>query len=198
MSLKIPCGGFKLDEKSFSLDKNDVLSIPKPLTYDYMPEGYPSKGIEYVTIMDEQEVTFSSDGFGAFMAVSPVALDVKLGDKLTVVWDGVSYDVIAKELEENVGFGNLAILDHSMESTGEPFIYTNAGSLWFTTDTSPSHTIKVMRQQVTYTPIDVNFIPNTIQRVGDDIIISSSTADSTKKFKITVDDSGTIKATEVT
>ena len=43
MSFKIPCGGFKLDEKSFSLDKNDVLSIPKPLTYDYMPEGYPKK-----------------------------------------------------------------------------------------------------------------------------------------------------------
>ena len=36
MSFKIPCGGFKLDEKLFSLDKNDVLSIPKPLTYDYI------------------------------------------------------------------------------------------------------------------------------------------------------------------
>ena len=43
MSFKIPCGGFKLDEKLFSLDKNDVLSIPKPLSYDYMPEGYPKK-----------------------------------------------------------------------------------------------------------------------------------------------------------
>ena len=43
MSFKIPCGGFRLDEESFSLDKNDVLSIPKPLTYDYMPEGYPKK-----------------------------------------------------------------------------------------------------------------------------------------------------------
>lgn len=34
---------------------------------------------------------------------------------------------------------------------------------------------------------------------GDkEIILSSSTSGSTKKFKITVDDSGTIKATEVT
>ena len=33
---------------------------------------------------------------------------------------------------------------------------------------------------------------------GDDIIIQSSTKGSTKKFKITVDDSGTISATEVT
>ena len=43
MSFKIPCGGFKLDEKSFSLDKNDVLSIPKPLTSDYMPSDYPNE-----------------------------------------------------------------------------------------------------------------------------------------------------------
>ena len=31
----------------------------------------------------------------------------------------------------------------------------------------------------------------------DGVVISSSTADSTKKFKITVDDSGVLKATEV-
>ena len=42
------------------------------------------------------------------------------------------------------------------------------------------------------------FIHSSIQRVGDDLIISSSTAESTKKFKITVDDSGTLSATEVT
>ena len=40
-------------------------------------------------------------------------------------------------------------------------------------------------------------ISENIQRVGDDITLSSSTAGSTKKFKITVDDSGTISATEV-
>ena len=40
-------------------------------------------------------------------------------------------------------------------------------------------------------------IGENIQRVGDDIIISSSTPDSTKKFKITVDDSGAITATEI-
>ena len=45
---------------------------------------------------------------------------------------------------------------------------------------------------------DPILIPSTIQRVGDDVIINSSTPDSTKKFKITVDDTGTISATEVT
>lgn len=45
--------------------------------------------------------------------------------------------------------------------------------------------------------LDEKYIPSTIQRVGDDLILSSSTEGSTKKFKITVDDSGTITATEV-
>ena len=197
MSFKIPCGGFKLDEKSFSLDNNDVLSIPKPLTYDYMPEGYPSKDIEYVTLMEEQEVPFFDYG-GQMMGNSPVLLNIKPGEKLTVVWDGVSYDAEVKDLDGAFVFGNLSIMAPNLEATDAPFAYTKTNSIWFTADTAASHTIKVMRQQATYTTMDVNYIPNTIQRVGDDVIIPSSTSGSSKKFKITVDDSGTIKATEVT
>ena len=201
MSFKIPCGGFKLDEKSFSLDENGVLSIPKPLTYDYMPEGYPKKEIKYVTLMEEQEVTFADNGDGSMIAKSPVNLDIKLGDELTVIWDGVSYDAIVTTVQGMLTFGNLGMIGLGV-TTDYPFLYIGQGPIgspmFAAADTATSHTIKVMRQQVTYTPIDVNFIPNTIQRVGDDVIISSSTADSTKNFKITVDDSGNISATEVT
>lgn len=45
--------------------------------------------------------------------------------------------------------------------------------------------------------IDSLLIPDSIQRVGGDVIIPSSTPNSTKKFKITVDDTGAISATEV-
>ena len=196
MSFKIPCGGFKLDEKSFSLDKNDVLSIPKPLTYDYMPEGYPSKGVETVTLMEEQEVAFADSGEGAYRATAPVKIDVLDGQTYTVVWDGVEYSCVGHVTRGGSYIGNPAAF--GAESTGEPFVYANLGSsIWASYDTATTHTIKVMRQQETYTTMDVNFIPNTIQRVGDDVIIPSSTPDSTKKFKITVDDSGTLKATEI-
>ena len=47
-------------------------------------------------------------------------------------------------------------------------------------------------------PIPEEYIDNAIQRVGAEVIIPSSTSGSTKKFRITVDDSGTISATEVT
>ena len=199
MSFKIPCGGFKLDEKSFSLDENGVLSIPKPLTYDYMPEGYPSKSVEYVTLMEEQEVAFSNHG-GLMGANSPVDLEIKLGDKLTVVWDGVSYDTEVTKSTYEPGdmlvFGN-AGLAFPEDTTDYPFMCAESAiagiSQWTTADTATSHTIKVMRQQETITPMSADFMP-----VVDGVIILSSTADSTKKFKITVDDYGTIKATEVT
>lgn len=144
----------------------NVDTVPKPLTYDYMPEGYPKKGIGTVTLMEEQEVTFSK--YNSLMtAFSPVTLAIKQGDKLTVVWDGVSYDVVVKELVgpgpghhvEKV-FGNLALINEG-ESEDYPFIYVTAGSRakWGTANTATSHTIKVMRQQVKYTPIDVNYMP---------------------------------------
>ena len=47
-------------------------------------------------------------------------------------------------------------------------------------------------------PIPAEYIDDAIQRVGADVIISSSTPGSTKKFKITVDDSGALTATEAT
>lgn len=54
--------------------------------------------------------------------------------------------------------------------------------------------------------IDEDCIPDSIARKAEldsritdkEVILTSSTTDSTKKFKITVDDSGAIKATEVT
>ena len=196
MSFKIPCGGFKLDEKSFSLDKNDVLSIHKPLTYDYMPEGYPKKSIQYVTLMEEQEVTFADNNDGSMIAKSPVNLDIKLGDELTVIWDGVSYDAIVTTVQGMLTFGNLGMIGLGV-TADYPFLYVGQGPIgspmFAATDTATSHTIKVMRQQETITPMSADFLP-----VVDRVIISSSTPDSTKKFKITVDDSGTLKATEVT
>ena len=40
-------------------------SVPKPLTYDYMPEGYPTKTVQTTTLMEEQEVAFSTKGDGS-------------------------------------------------------------------------------------------------------------------------------------
>ena len=141
-------------------------SIPKPLTYDYMPEGYPSKGIETFTLMEEQEVPFVNQGI-MWAEYNLVVSDIKPGDKITVIWDGGSYDVIVKDEGGGLLFGNLALLGIG-EASDYPFLYSDARNdpnIWFTTDTSPSHTIKVMRQQVTITPMSTDFIPKNFNVV---------------------------------
>ena len=139
----------------------NVDTVPKPLTYDYMPEGYPSKSMGLVTLMEEQEVTFA-DYNGTMTAYSPVDLDIKLGDELTVIWDGVSYDTIVTTVQGSLTFGNLRLIGISV-TTNYPFLYVGPeliGSPMFAaTDTATSHTIKVMCQRIKYTPIDTNYIP---------------------------------------
>lgn len=49
---KISCGGFMLGEGLVLSEDGKTLSVsggggsvPKPLTFDYMPEGYPTKSV---------------------------------------------------------------------------------------------------------------------------------------------------------
>ena len=180
MSFKIPCGGFKLDEKSFSLDENGVLSvsggsIPKPLTYDYMPEGYPSKSVETVTLMEEQEVTFSNAG-GGFIASSPVKFDISEGQTYTVVWDGVEYSCVGHDSEQGTYIGNPAAF--GAESTSEPFVYLENGNqyMWGSYDTAKSHTIGVTGPDMVYKTIDKKFLPEAEKFVVDATNLPSDTA----------------------
>lgn len=94
------------------------ISIPKPLTYDYMPEGYPSKSIATVTLMDEQEVAFSEQD-GIMVANSPVKFDISDGQTYAIFWDGVEYSCAGHVIKGAGYIGNPAGL--GLESTGEPF-----------------------------------------------------------------------------
>ena len=165
MSFKIPCGGFKLDEKSFSLDENGVLSIPKPLTYDYMPEGYPSKSVGTVTLMEEQEVAFTNSD-GIYQVTAPVQFIISDGQTYTVVWDGVEYSCVGHVIRNVAYIGNPAAF--GLESTGEPFLYAISGGqyMWVSYDTSTRHTIKVTTIDTIYQTIDVNMLPKAGENYG--------------------------------
>ena len=157
MSFKIPCGGFRLDEESFSLDKNDVLSIPKPLTYDYMPEGYPSKSVGTVTLMEERVVEFVSHGDGSPSIGTPTnAFTPVEGQTYIVNWDGTEYECVGFNMDSDLVFGNLSIIEAG-EDTGEPFLYIY-GSI-FTLDTSASHTISVKTTEEIVAPMAKEFLP---------------------------------------
>lgn len=159
--MKVPCGGFDLDESVFNVDKNSKqVKLNSPISYDYMPEGYPSKSIGTVTLMEEQEVAFAKSS-SFMLATSPVVLELADGEKLTVVWDGVSYDTVVTMVGGQFpAFGNLGLMGMG-DVTDYPFVcfYEGGTTLWATADTAASHTIKVIATKVSYEKIDSKFLP---------------------------------------
>ena len=138
-------------------------SVPKPLTYDYMPAGYPTKSVQTTTLMEEQEVAFTSgaDAYGAQLT-SP--LEIVNGQTYTVKWDGTEYECVCFASTDNVyRFGNMSILGEGGD-TGEPFLYTYKISkqegFFDTLDTSASHTISVKTTEEVITPMAEEFLPN--------------------------------------
>ena len=102
-----------------------------------------------------------------FVAVSAVKRDV-----VSVTVDAIT---ITKDNVIGTYSANLATTDSKLPN---PYPLTFTGAVNGTYDGSSAKTIE---------------IPSG----GGEVIIASSTAGSTKKFKITVDDSGTITATEI-
>ena len=149
----------------------NVDTVPKPLTYDYMPEGYPSKSMGLVTLMEEQEVAFADMWEGMFGAIAPVKIDISDGQTFTVVWDGVEYSCVGHVIENVTYIGNPAVV--GLEATSEPFLYFNVEQpehpMWAAYDTATSHTIKVIEKKETYKMIDENFLPKYVSYEVQDL-----------------------------
>ena len=138
------------------------LKVPKPLTYDYMPEGYPSKSVQTTTLMEEQELAFS-DGGGIYGVSLTNALEIVEGQTYTVNWDGTEYECVGFAMGEDIcAFGNLSVLEMG-DNTGEPFIYVynpnESIGQFITLDTSASHTISVKTTEEVITPMAEEFLP---------------------------------------
>lgn len=153
-------------------------SVPKPLTYDYMPEGYPSKAMGTIMLMEEHELAFTSVGSkGIYGCNLTTALEVVEGQKYTVNWDGAEYECVCSIFNTNPVIGNLSIAGGS-DNTGEPFLYMYIASKsigqFGTLDTSASHTISVKRISETVTPIAEEFLPAGVRTMA--LITSDSDA----------------------
>ena len=155
-------------------------SIPKPLTYDYMPEGYPSKSVGTVTVMEEQEVAFADMEGGVYGATAPVQFDISDGQTVAVVWDGVEYSCVGHDIEDATYIGNPAAI--GLEATSEPFLYATTGRqyIWASYDTAASHTIKVTTISTVYQTMDENFLPPPPRQVR---ILDTTRSYSTKEIE---------------
>ena len=139
-------------------------SVPKPLTYDYMPEGYPKKTMGTVTLMEEQEVAFTPGEEGGLSTCYPAnSFEIVEGQTYTVNWDGTEYECAGAKLSGTVYYiGNLSIAGETPDS-GEPFIYVKpspGGGYFGTFDTAASHTISVITTEEIVTPLAPEFLPD--------------------------------------
>ena len=138
-------------------------SVPKPLTYDYMPEGYPTKSVQTTTLMEEQELGFSlSSKNSVFVALLIHGFKVIVGQTYTVNWDGTEYECVGVISNSMSLLGNMSIIGMG-DDTGEPFLYayseTEFMGQFATLDTSASHTISVKTTGEIVTPIAEEFLP---------------------------------------
>ena len=183
---KIPCGGFMLGEglvlsedgKTLSVSGGGGGSVPKPLTFDYMPEGYPTKSVETTTLMEEQEVAFTSIS-SLYTAQLTNAFKIVKGQTYTIVWDGTEYECVGAGSLSAPMLGNLSIIGAG-DDTGEPFLYTyntdQAFGMFATLDTSASHTISVKTTAEAITPMAEEFIPSGVTAVMENAQTAANSA----------------------
>lgn len=138
-------------------------SVPKPLTYDYMPEGYPSKSMQTTVLIEEQQITFgkNQDVYGDFYGAQiEVSFDLVVGKTYVVTWDGSEYECVASPYNIGGYIGNLAMAGLG-DDTGEPFFAAAANGLMIfcTPDTNGVHSISFKAGTEVITPIAGEFMP---------------------------------------
>ena len=158
---EFPEGANAIIETNGEIKRCPSSNTPKPLTYDYMPVGYPTKSVQTTTLMEEQELAFALEN-GLYSAHLTEALEINKGQTYTVNWDGTEYECVWAAPSPNPVFGNLSIAGMG-DDTGEPFVYVpyKATGVFATLDTSASHTISVKTTMEVITPMAEELLPAT-------------------------------------
>ena len=159
MSFKIPCGGFKLDEKSFSLDVNGVLSVSgggggggvqpdwnqnDSTAADYVKNRPFYTGDPVDTVLVEESTVSFAAANGVYMGQLKSTFVPIVGETYKVSWDGTTYESTCVNFNRLQVIGNLSIMGGGSD-TGEPFliVYNRGGIQVATADTSASHTFSI-------------------------------------------------------
>ena len=173
MSFKIPCGGFKLDEKSFSLDENGVLSVSggggvqsdwnqnDSAAADYIKNRPFYTGDPSETVLVEESTVSFAENRGLYLGQIQSNFEATVGETYKVTWDGTVYECVCVDFNGIPSLGNLSIPGTGSD-TGEPFIIRAPGSgkiVIATTDTASSHTFSISGIVPEVVKIDEKYLP---------------------------------------
>lgn len=214
MSNKIPCGGFYLDDM-LNVNDNGELSIKGGTPYQQLVtdgEGN-TKWEDRLAYEDSKVVVDGGKGF-QYVKVSDEVPSWASMDAPIKVWGSDGTNTTTNP-EQYTDFGNGSFTNYhaffittdnlNASAFGASLVFPEKGVYFFSMSganyvtgiaSADSDTPEITWDgNVEFTKtIDPKFIPSEL----NEVILPSSTPSSTKKFKITVDDNGTISATQVT
>lgn len=173
MSFKIPFGGFKLGEKSFSLDENGVLSVSgggdgvqpdwnqnDETAADYVKNRPFYTGDPVETVLVEESTVSFAPADGVYMGQLESTFSPTVGETYKVSWDGTTYESTCVNFNSLSVIGNLSIMGVGSD-TGEPFLVVvgnGKGIKIGTADTSASHTFSISGNQIPIVKIPAKYI----------------------------------------
>lgn len=154
--------------------------------------GYVA-GEEIVVVYPEKNLSFVYQD--DMLVATIVNVNLEIGETYTITWDGIVYTCLCSSVSGGYpAVGDLGMWGGTPNGTC-PFIIvdkTDSTIAAIGVDNEYNHILSITKETVNYEKIDEKYFP-----VITSMIMKSSTEGSTKQFKITVDDSGTITAAEV-
>lgn len=211
---KIPCGGFKLDENFLSMNENDELSLTggggEGKAYQYLVtdgEGN-TKWEDRLAYDDSKLVVDARDGMKLVKVADEVPSWASVDSPIKIWYSNGTNSTVSAEKFIDFGNGsfaannfvvfittdNLEFKDYVFPEKGVYFLSVSVSQYITGAASADSDTPEITwdGSLETIKTIDPKYIPDM-----SSIVIKSSTSGSSKKFKITVDDSGNITATQV-
>ena len=211
--IKVPCGGVKLDENFLGMNENDELSLTggnEGKAYQYLvTDGSGNTKWEDRLAYDSSKLVVDSGHGAQYVKVADEIPSWASIDAPMKLWfsDGTN-STVAPEKYIDLGNGSFAAASaplfiatynvkfHGMVFPEKGVYFISTGGEYMTgiaSADSDTPEITWDGNVGTIKTIDPKYIPSEL----NEIILPSSTPSSTKKFKITVNDGGTISATEV-
>ena len=209
MNNKIPCGGFYLDD-TLNVNDNGELSINGGTPYQQLvTDGDGNVKWEDRLAYDDSRVVVDSGGGVKLVKVADEVPSWASVDAPMKIWLNNGINVTVNP-EDYLGLGNGSFLAHEFAGfiatdnvEFEGFVFPKKGVYFLSENrdyvtgiaSADSDTPEITWDGYIggFKKLDEKFLPDM-----NSIVINSSTSGSSKKFKITVDDSGTISATETT
>lgn len=177
-------------EVQAGIDSADVARIVKDKFAGGV--GYVA-GKEIVVVYPEKNLSFVYQD--DVLVATIVNVNLEIGETYTITWDGIVYTCLCSSVSGGYpAVGDLGMWGGTPNGTC-PFIIvdqTDRTIAAIGVDNEYTHILSITKETVNYEKIDEKYFP-----VITSMIMKSSTEGSTKQFKITVDDSGTITAAEV-